>query len=99
VRFVITGILEEVWIQNVENVVLSREIISVFVVAKKFFLSRLPRLWYRSYWDDIHMFVGCCIVSRVVMCVNTSLMLKKDKRHLPNVIELHMAKPSDCMLV
>ncbi len=44
VRFVITGILEEVWIQNVDNVVLSREIISVFVVAKKFFLSRLPRL-------------------------------------------------------
>lgn len=62
-RFVITGILEEVWIQNVDNVVLSREIISVFVVAKKFFLSRLPRLWCWSYWDDIHMFVGCCIVS------------------------------------
>jgi len=83
VRFVITGILEEVWIQNVDNVVLSREIISVFLVAMKFFLSRLPRLWYRSYWDDIHMFVGCYIVSRVVMCVDTSLMLKKDKRHLP----------------
>lgn len=82
-RFVITGILEEVWIQNVDNVVLSREIISVFLVAMKFFLSRLPRLWYRSYWDDIHMFVGCYIVSRVVMCVDTSLMLKKDKRHLP----------------
>lgn len=98
-RFVITGILDEVWIQNVDNVVLSREITLVFVVAMKFFLSRLPRLWFRSYWDDIHMFVGCCIVSWVVMCLNTSLMLKKDKRHLPNVIELHMAKPYDCILV
>ncbi len=95
VRFVIP----EVWIQNVDNVVLSREIISVFVVAKKFFLSRLPRLWYQSYWDDIHMFVGCCIVSRVVMCVNTSLSWRRIRGIYQMWLNYIWPKPSDCILV
>jgi hypothetical protein len=62
VRFVITGILDEVWIQNVDNVVLSREITSVFVVAMKFFLSKLPRLWYRSYW-----MISTCLLGVVLL--------------------------------
>jgi hypothetical protein len=36
-----------------------------------------------------------CIVNRAIICVNISLTLEKDKRHLPNVVELHMGKPFD----
>jgi hypothetical protein len=36
-----------------------------------------------------------CIINRANLYVNISLTLEKDKRHLPNVVELDMGKPFD----
>ncbi len=58
------------------------------------FLSRLPSLGDWS-WDNIYLSIVCGIINRIVFCANTSLILKKNKRHLPNVIESYIEKPSN----
>ncbi len=61
-------------------------------------LSRIPRLWDWS-WENIYLSIRCSIVGRIVMCDNRSLMLEMGKRHLSNMIELHIEKKNDYILV
>jgi len=61
-------------------------------------LSRIPRLWDWSR-ENIYLSIRCSIVGRIIMCVNRSLMLEMGKRHLSNMIELHIKKKFDYILV
>jgi len=86
---------DEVWILNVDVVPLSREFFSFFQVVMRFnatFIFVKDSKVMGLELGNIYLSIRCSIVSRLVMCVNRSLMLEMGKKHLSNVIELHIEK-------
>ncbi len=92
----ISGTPNEVWILNVDVVTLLKDFFSFFQVVMRFSATFYFCQRFQGYGIGVgkifRLSITCRIVSRIVMCVNRSLMLEMGKKHLSNMIGLHIEK-------